>query len=66
MAKTRRYYINDSFCPEYGFLNYVIRNEAKRNRNIKYKVKNGINQIKMPNTDEFVEIGHKHDLIRNS
>lgn len=57
-------YINDSFCPEYGFLNYLIRNEAKRNRNIKYKVRNGINQIKMPNTDEFEVIAHKHDLIR--
>ena len=48
----------------FDFPNFLIRKEAKRNRNIKYKIKNGVNQIKMPNSVNFVEIAHKHDLIK--
>ena len=57
-------FINDSFCPEFGFLNFLIRKEAKHNRDIKYKIKNGVNQIKMPNSVNFVEIAHKHYRIK--
>ena len=52
-------YINDSFCPEDGFINYVIR-QAYKNKHI-VKVRNGVNYVKKDETINVVEIGHVHD-----
>ena len=65
---TRRYganspiYINDSFCPEYGFLNFAIRHAYKSNHIVKYKVRNGVNYVQKDEDSNFVQIGHVIDL----
>ena len=47
---TQRYgqskiYINNSFCPEYNFLNYVCRKLAKDKVGFRCKIKNGVNYV---------------------
>ena len=66
LKNTKRYdnpiYINNSFCREFGFLNYAIR-KAKGSRIIhSYKVKNGVNHVRMEELSKWVEIGHVADL----
>ena len=60
-------YINNSFCPEFGFINFVCRRAAKPNeageKSIhRWKVKNGVNHVQKIEGDQFVEIGHVIDL----
>ena len=55
-------YINDSFCPEYKFLNFAIRKAYKSNHIVRYKVRNGVNYIQKDDASRFVEIGHVLDL----
>ena len=68
LKDTRRYgegnriYINNSFCPEFKFLNFVIR-KATANKSIhRYKIRNGITYIQMEENGDFSQIGHVLDL----
>ena len=68
---TKRYgnekvFINCSFCPEYRFLNYAVRQAKKNNLIHWYKIKNGINYIKVSANSDFIEIGHVNDLVNNN
>ena len=57
-----RLFLNDSFTPEFRFLNYVIRRAAKDKRLFKYKVRNGVNFVQKDQDSNFIEIGHANDL----
>ena len=61
-GRNTKIYINDSFCLEYGFTNYAIRQAYKNKHIVKYKVRNGVNCVKNDEASNFVEIGHIHDL----
>ena len=57
-------FINNSFCDEYRHINYLIRKAKRDNTIFRWKVKNGVNFIKLNDTDEdFEEISHMNDLI---
>ena len=55
-------YFNDSFIPDFGFLNFVIRSAHKNKTLYKYKVRNGVNFVQKSQDGVFVEIGHVNDL----
>ena len=58
-------YINSSFCDEFRHLNYLVRKAKKSKWIFRYKVKNGVNFVKMcEGDDDFQEVTHKSDLIR--
>ena len=57
-------FINISFCPEFGRLNYLVR-KAKSNGTIfRWKVRNGTTSIQLKKDDVFEEISHINDLTR--
>ena len=55
-------YLNESFIPEFGFLNFVIRTAYKDKKLHKFKVRNGVNFVQKSPDDSFVEIGHDNDF----
>ena len=55
-------YFNDSFIPDFGFLNFVIRSAHKNKKLFKYKMRNGVNFVQKSQDGVFVEIGHVNDL----
>ena len=55
-------FVNNSFCPEFGFLNYVCRKAVKEREIHRLKVKNGINLVQREEGGSFIEIGHVMDL----
>ena len=58
-------YINNSFCPEFRFLNYLVR-QAKRAKKIHfYKVRHGVTHIQLVDSGPFHEVTHKADLVRH-
>ena len=57
-------YINHSFCNEFRHLNFLIRKAKGAGKLYRYKVKHGVNFIKVgEDDDDFVEISHKIDLV---
>ena len=56
-------YINTSFCPEFKFLNFLIRKAKSRGEIFRWKVRNGVNSIQVTEGGNFVEVAHKNDLI---
>ena len=56
-------YINNSFCDEFRHLNFLIRRAKKNDKISRWRVKNGINFIKIKD-DDFVEVSHINDLIQ--
>ena len=64
---TKRYggtpiYINNSFCPEFNFLNFVIRKASKEKLISRYKIRNGVTYVQKDQASDFVQIGHVMDL----
>ena len=60
-------YINNSFCDEFRYLNYLVRKAKSEGRIFRWKVKNGVNFIQKEEDDEsFIEISHKNDLISSN
>ena len=57
-------FLNDSFCDEFRYLNFVIRKAKRNNKIFRWKVRNGINFIQIKDGDDFTEITHKSDLIQ--
>jgi hypothetical protein len=55
-------YLNDSFCPEFRFLNFVIRKALRENNIYKYKIRNGVTSVQKDEYSLFVQIGHVNDL----
>ena len=55
-------YINTSFCNEFRYLNYVIRKAKASGKIFRWKIKNGVNYVKVAEDDEFCEVSHKNDL----
>ena len=58
-------YINSSLCPEYAFLAYAVRKAKKDNLIHYWKLKHGMPFIRISDGDDFVEISHVNDLIKN-
>ena len=68
LKDTKRYgpgknvYINNSFCHEFKFLNFVIR-KAKKDKLIhRYRIRGGVTSIQMEDNGDWSEIGHVLDL----
>ena len=64
---TKRYggvpiYINNSFCPEFKFLNFVIRKASKNGTINRYKIRNGVTWVQKDAEGDFTQIGHVIDL----
>ena len=59
---TTQIYLNDSFCPEFGFLNYAVRRAKKKEVIFAYKVRNGITHVQKNEGGKYVQIGHVIDL----
>ena len=68
LKKTKIYgnqhvYINDSLCPQFNYIGYVVRKLKKTGRIEGYKVRNGIFSVKLQAGDnKYVEITHKIDF----
>ena len=57
-------YINNSFCDEFRHINCLIRKAKKNNNIFRWKVKHGVNFIKVNEDDEeFLEVSHINDLV---
>ena len=56
-------YINDSFIPDFGYFNYLIRHARKDNKIHSFKIKNGVHHVQKEDGGNFVIIGHGQDLI---
>ena len=59
-------YINNSFCNEYQYIGYVIRNLKKRSMINGYRIKNGVYFIKVGDSDSFEVISHKNDFNKHN
>ena len=65
---TKRYgekhpvYINDSFCPEFTYLNYCVRKAQKRGAILRYKIRNGVTFAQKSIESKFLLMGHVKDL----
>ena len=57
-----RIYINNSFCPEFKFLNFVIRKATTDKLIHRYKIRNGVTYIQLEENGDFFQIGHVLDL----
>ena len=55
-------YVNTSFCPEFGHLNFLIRKSKSNGEIFRWKVRNGINFIQVEEGADFIEISHINDL----
>ena len=61
---TKRYgegnniYVNHSFCPEFKFLNYVIRKASRDKEIFHYKFRNGVPYVQKDEGSNYVQIGH--------
>ena len=55
-------YINTSFCPEFGYLNFLIRKLKADGKIFRYKTRNGINFIQVEEEGLYLEITHINDL----
>ena len=58
----RKLFINPSFCPEFRFLNWVIRKAKKENLIHRYKIRDGITYVQLEENGVFTQIGHELDL----
>ena len=57
-------YINNSFCKEYQFLNFLVRRAKREGHVYGFKVKRGITRAQMHVNSELVDITHKKiDLV---
>ena len=65
---TKRYgdgkaiFINPSLCPEFKFLNFVIRKAWREKVIHRYKIRNGVSYVQKLEDSDFVQIGHVLDL----
>lgn len=57
-------YINNSFCKEFGNLNYLVRMAKKANIINRWKVKHGVTFVRMEENGAFLEISHINDLAK--
>ena len=55
-------YINSSFCREYKKFGWIIRSLKKKKLIDGFKVRNGINQIKLLGSERFLDISHVSDF----
>ena len=55
-------FVNNSFCSEFKFLNFVIRKAARDKVIHRYKIRNGVTSIQMTEDSNYIEIGHVLDL----
>ena len=60
-------FINNSLCPEFGFLHFAVRQAKKGNRIHSYKVRHGVMYVKMTDDDNEreIEISHESDLVKH-
>ena len=58
-------YLNESLCPEFSFIQFVVRKAKKDGKIAKYSTRNGIISIQLVQNGPNIEISHESDLIRN-
>ena len=61
-GENSKIYLNDSFCSEFRFLNFVIRKALREYNIYRYKIRNGITYVQKDEYSLFVQIGHVNDL----
>lgn len=61
-AEGHKIYINESLCPEFGYLHYAVRNAKKKKELHAYKIRNGVMNIQKEENGRYVEISHVNDL----
>ena len=55
-------FVNNSFCVEFRFLNFVIRKAAREKLLNRYKIRNGVTYVQRDTERDFTEIAHVLDL----
>ena len=55
-------FVDNSFCVEFRFLNFVIREAAREKLLNRYKIRNGVTYVQMDTEGDFIEIAHVLDL----
>ena len=60
-----RIYLNESLCPEFGFLGFAVRQAKKNEEIVSYKSRNGILLVQLVQHGPLLEISHENDLLRN-
>ena len=59
----KRIYINDSLCPQFHYIGYVVRKLKKKAMIAGYKVRNGIFSVQFRADDlVYTQITHKSDF----
>ena len=56
-------FISNSFCKEFGRLNYLVRKAKKDNIINRWKIKHGVTFVKLVEDGELLEISHFNDLV---
>ena len=57
-------YVNNSFCREFAFINFAIRQAKKKSEICLYKLKHGVNYVQMRVNGRLEQIAHVNDLIK--
>ena len=57
-------YVNNSFSKEFAYINYKIRMAQKSKNIFRYRVKNGVTLIQKTESDEFLQVTHRNDLVK--
>ena len=60
-----RIFINESLCPEFGYLHFAVRKAKKNYELFAFKVRNGVMSIQKTQNGQFEEISHVNDLERH-
>ena len=59
-----RIFINQSLCPEFGFINFAVRRAKKNNEIHFYKMKHGATIVQKEEHGRFVTVSHINDLTK--
>ena len=59
-----RIYINESLCPEFGYLHFAVRKAKQNNEIHRFKVRNGVMNIQKVEDGPFEEVSHVNDLTK--
>ena len=64
MYGNSKIYVNNSFCREFQFFNFLIRKASKAKIINRYKIKHGVMFVQQVIDGDFHKISHKNDLIK--
>ena len=62
-GENSKVFINQSLCPEFAFINFVVRKAKNAGLIYFYKMKHGVTLVQKDTISEFVACSHINDLI---